>query len=89
MLIPVIGQDGKITSEGDVIEMGDLQTVSYSMHRENSPIRTLGHSNVRGFVKGARTIAGSLIFTVFNEYAFYKIKEYQNYLSRANGFLHP
>lgn len=89
MIIPIIGQDGKIQSSGDVIELGDLQTVSYSIHRENTPIRTLGHSNVRGFVKGSRTIAGSLIFTVFHEYAFYKIKQYKNYLADSKGFFAP
>jgi hypothetical protein len=89
MVIPIIGVDGKINSTGDVIELGELQTVSYSIHRENSPIRTLGHSNVRGFVKGSRTIAGSLIFTVFNEYAFYKIKQYRSYLGDQKGFFAP
>jgi hypothetical protein len=89
MIIPVIGRDGKIQSDGDVIELGSLQTVSYSIHRENTPIRTIGHSNVRGFVRGGRTIAGSLIFTVFNEYAFYQIKQYKNYLADQNGFFAP
>jgi hypothetical protein len=86
MILPPMGE-GK--SSGDYLELGDLQTVSYSIHRENSPVRTIGHSNVRGFVKGSRTIAGSLIFTVFNEYAWYKIDEYKNYLSRTNGFFAP
>lgn len=89
MIIPVIGEDGKITNDGDVIELGELQTLSYSIHRENSPVRTLGHVNVRGFIKGGRTIAGSLIFTVFNEYAFYKIKKYRELLGRRNGFFAP
>lgn len=89
MVIPTIGRDGKIQSDGDVIELGSLQTVSYSIHRENTPIRTIGHSNVRGFVRGGRTIAGSLIFTVFNEYAFYQIKQYKDYLSDQNGFFAP
>lgn len=89
MIVPTIGEDGKITSDGDVITLGDLQTLSYSIHRENSPIRTLGHVNPRGFVKGGRTIAGSLIFTVFNEYAFYRIKQYRDLLARKNGFFAP
>lgn len=89
MIIPIIGQDGKIESNGDVIELGNIQTISYSIHRENTPIRTLGHSNVRGFVKGSRTIAGSLIFTVFHEYAFYKIQQYKKYLADTNGFFVP
>lgn len=86
MILPPMGE---AKSAGTYLELGELQTVSYSIHRENSPIRTIGHSNVRGFVKGSRTIAGSLIFTVFNEYAWYKIDEYKNYLSRSNGFFAP
>lgn len=83
MVLPRIG-DETSSSEGDFIELGELQTISYSLHRENTPIRTLGHVNPRGFVKGARTIAGSLIFTVFNEYAFYRIKEFKKALLEKN-----
>lgn len=86
MVLPPMGDS---PGNGTYLEIGDLQTVSYSIHRENSPVRTLGHSNVRGFVKGSRTIAGSLIFTVFNEYFWYKIEEYKNYISRSNGFFTP
>lgn len=89
LIIPVIGEDGKITSDGDVVELGELQTISYSVHRENSPIRTLGHVNPRGFIKGGRTIAGSLIFAVFNEYAFYRIKQYRDFLEDDRGFFAP
>lgn len=89
MIIPVIGKDGNIDGSGDIINLGELQTLSYSIHRENSPVRTLGHVNVKGFVKGGRTIAGSLIFTVFNEYAFYRIKQFKEYLARKKGFFTP
>lgn len=57
--------------------LGELQTISYSIHRENTPVRTLGHVNPVGFLRGPRTVAGSLIFTVFNQYAFYRLAEYQ------------
>jgi hypothetical protein len=89
IIIPTIGKDGLISSHGEVVTLGELQTISYSIHRENSPIRTLGHTNVRGFVKGGRTIAGSLIFTVFNEYVFYRIAQYRDLLARKNGFFAP
>jgi hypothetical protein len=69
--------------------MAELQTISYSIHRENSPIRTLGHVNPKGFVKGGRTIAGSLIFTVFNEYAFYRIKEFRQMMAETGLFFAP
>ena len=83
MVLPRIGDENS-QSDGDFIELGELQTISYSIHRENTPVRTLGHVNPRGFVKGSRTIAGSLIFTVFNEYAFYRIKEFKKALLEKN-----
>lgn len=89
IIVPTIGANGGIISDGEAIDLGELQTISYSIHRENSPIRTLGHVNPRGFIKGGRTIAGSMIFTVFNEYAFYRIKQYRKLLARKNGFFAP
>jgi len=59
------------------LEIGELQTISYSIHRENIPVRTLGHVSPVNFTKGGRTIAGSMIFTVFNNYAFYRLRQYQ------------
>lgn len=58
--------------------LGELQTISYSIHRENKPVRCLGHVNPSGFVRGPRTIAGSMIFTVFDSYAFYRLRQYQD-----------
>lgn len=53
---------------GKPIVFGELQTVSYSIHREKFPVRTLGSINPKGFTYGGRTIAGSLIFTVFDRH---------------------
>lgn len=53
--------------------VGELQTVSYSIHREVSPVRTLGRANPKGFTNGTRTVAGSLIFTVFDNNLVHKI----------------
>lgn len=92
MVIPNIDRsNGTINTVNstDVLELAEIQTISYSIHRENSPVRTLGHVNPRGFVKGARTIAGSLIFTVFNEYAFYRIREYKQIMSETGLFFAP
>jgi hypothetical protein len=83
MVLPRMGTD-ESNSTGEFIELAELQTISYSIHRENSPVRTLGHTNARGFVKGSRTIAGSLIFTVFNEYAFYRIGKFKEALAKQN-----
>lgn len=56
------------------ITIAELQTISYSIHRENSPVRIVGHVNPIGFIRGPRMIAGSLIFTTFDHYAFYRLQ---------------
>ena len=89
MVIPAIDRITGTVQSMDVLELAEIQTISYSIHRENSPIRTLGHVNPRGFVKGGRTIAGSLIFTVFNEYAFYRIKEFRQIMAETGLFFAP
>jgi hypothetical protein len=48
--------------------LAELSTISYSIHREKFPIRALGSVYPKGFTKGPRTIAGSLVFTVFNKH---------------------
>ena len=63
--------------------LGELQTISYSIHRENKPVRSLGYSNPMGFVKGPRTIAGSLIFTQFNIYAFYRLQYFRRLVNNG------
>lgn len=47
-------------------ELANIQTLSYSTHREKHPVRTLGSTHVRQYTRGPRTIAGSIIFTVFD-----------------------
>jgi hypothetical protein len=75
-LLVVPGEQGSLV-------LGELQTISYSIHRENTPVRTLGHVNPIGFVKGPRTIAGSLIFTQFNQYTFYKLNNYNQLINKG------
>lgn len=64
--------------EDKPLVLGELQTLSYSIHRENKPVRVLGQVNPSGFVRGPRTIAGSLIFTVFDSYAFYRLEQFRD-----------
>ena len=71
---------------GEFMTLGNLQTLSYSVHRENTPVRFIGHAGPAGFVKGSRTIAGSLIFTVFNEYTFYKLSCMRERIESRNKY---
>lgn len=56
--------------------IGELQTISYSIHREKFPVRTLGRINAKGFTKGPRTVAGSLVFTVFDDHVIKRVISY-------------
>ena len=48
--------------------VGELQTVSYSTNMEKRPVRSIGNVNAKDYVMGPRTIAGSLVFSVFNKH---------------------
>ncbi len=56
-----------------LIMLGNVATFSYSIFREKSPVRTLGRSYAKGYTAGPRTIAGSIIFIVFDRNPLYEI----------------
>lgn len=63
------GADTKVSISfkgGKPVVVGEAQTVTYSLYRQVSPVFNLGSAQPDGFVKGPRTIAGSIIFTVFD-----------------------
>lgn len=53
---------------GKPIPIGECQTVTYSVYRPTVPVYVLGSAKPKGHVKGPRTIAGSIIFTVFDRH---------------------
>lgn len=67
------------------VTLGVVQTISYSIYRKLSPILNIGNINAKDYVGGPRTIAGSLVFTVFNQHwgtelidKFSKLEGYPN-----------
>ncbi len=58
------------TNSGDHVRavLGKLQTLSYSIYQQKQPVRVLGNMNAKDYVYGQRTIAGSLVFAVFNRH---------------------
>ena len=48
--------------------LGSLQTLSISTHQDKRPVRSLGIINAKDYVMGPRTIAGSMVFAVFNRH---------------------
>ncbi|BCO16153.1 virion structural protein_gp100 [Bacillus phage vB_BceM_WH1] len=64
---------------GKPIVFGELQTVTYSIYRPTSPVYALGRINPKGVVRGQRTIAGTLIFTVFDRHVLKNVmRSYEN-----------
>lgn len=61
-------QTGKMENKTYTEILGQLQTVSYSIHMEKRPIRSIGNVNVKDYTIGPRTIAGSIVFSVFNKH---------------------
>jgi hypothetical protein len=61
--------------EGSIIgkALATLQTISWSIYREKTPVRFLGSTYARSYVRGPRTIAGSMIFTMFDRHALQDI----------------
>lgn len=79
-----------VPNESRPLVLGDLQTISYSIHRESKPVRLLGKVNPAGHVSGPRTIAGSLIFINFEQYTFYRLGQYQSLIyGSPSGSLPP
>jgi len=59
-----------VTTKGASVSVivGEAQTISYSIYRKLSPILNIGNINAKDYVGGPRTIAGSLVMTVFNQH---------------------
>ena len=57
------------------LRLGSLQTLTYSIHMERVPVRSIGNINAKDFIEGPRTIAGTIIFAVFDQHFMYKIFE--------------
>jgi len=73
------GELGRIireSTEGVIgLVLAELSTISYSIHRETFPVRSLGSVYAKDYTRGPRTIAGSLIFTVFNKHVLTNLLE--------------
>ncbi len=60
-------------NESVYFTLGSLQTLSISTHQDKRPVRSLGNINAKDYVMGQRTIAGSLVFAVFDRHFADKI----------------
>lgn len=59
-----------------VFVLGGAHTLSYSSFREKYAVRGLGATEAKTYTRGPRTIAGSIVFTVFQEHEFLKMVDF-------------
>lgn len=75
--IVVIAQIANINGNSDISKkcyvLGSLQTISISTYQDKAPVRALGNINALDYVMGPRSIAGSLVFAVFDRHFAYEI----------------
>jgi hypothetical protein len=57
-------------------ELGSLSAISYSMFREKFAVRSLGSVQAKSYTRGPRTIAGTMVFTLLNEFELDKLSAY-------------
>ena len=58
-------QHGKLEGQSLFIELDDIISLSYSVYRAKAPVVTLGQNSVGGYALGTKTVAGSMIRSVF------------------------
>ena len=48
--------------------LGTLQSISYSTYRDVAPVRSLGKVYAHAYTRGARTIAGTMVWTMLDQH---------------------
>lgn len=56
-------------------KLAECSTISYSIFREKRLVRGLGQTNIKGVTRGIRTVAGSLVFTIFDKAVLHELLE--------------
>lgn len=62
----IINKDNSVREK--VYTLGSLQTLSVSTHQDKKSVRVIGSVNALDYTMGQRTIAGSLVFAVFDQH---------------------
>lgn len=75
--IPLMVNGNKIVKNYIV---GEIQTLTYSTHMNRQPIRSISNVNAKDYVMGQRSIAGTMVFSVFDNHFASRIIEDLNEL---------
>ena len=62
------------------VVVGTATTISYSIYRQLAHVRTMGRISSKGYARGGRTCAGSIIMTVLNQSFVENVRDRVKYL---------
>lgn len=81
-IIPTVLGIDATTKAPKLFVIGDIQTLTYSIHSDKGAVRTLGRKVTKGFTRGNRTIAGTMIFSIFDRRALWELSKNKNETTR-------
>lgn len=87
VLLEVAGSNKSVRLSKQLVE---LTTITVSVHRVKSPAVAMGYINAKGWARGRRTIAGTIVLTKFTTdvlYSFLKSEAFTNDLSKDSAFV--
>lgn len=64
-----------MTQDVPPVVLGELMAISYSVNRQKYPVRVLGSAPILAYTKGPRTVAGTMVFSVFDEHALRELMD--------------
>ena len=53
--------------------LGEVQSISWSIYREKTAVRSLGSIYPKAFVRGPLSVGGTMIFSIFNKHVFHEL----------------
>jgi hypothetical protein len=65
--------------------IANIHTLSYSIHREKYAVTPHGYTYPKGFVRGRRSLAGTMVFSVFDRHALWDISKQKAKIDRSSG----
>jgi len=75
----------KKRNELSYVKFDNIHTVSYSSFREKFAVRSLGRTHAKGYTRGPRTIAGTMVFNTMQEQALMGLTNKEYVLDKDNA----
>lgn len=72
VIVDLVNTDTSSSQRGETKQLIECTTFTISIHREKAAVRAAGYINPKGFARGRRTIAGTMVLTQFTVDVLYK-----------------